>query len=374
MDFFSRREFLESGLLIETPIRTRSRKTALLKRGVKMKITYIFLLGLLFLFSCQDQAESITLKLDDLNRSNIYYLDKEYGFSGETSSTVKEVMISYEGEELERVTPVNNVFQFKKKFERLNPEGELVLSGLDKEGQELVESKYDIRIVKRVSDSGNLFDFTLPNPTSNELRSRQSLWATNYYLPQVTSVEGGYALRDMRGRPLGPTLARRDWCDSAMEGSVLVLDGNGEGITYNYAGTSSSYRVDCSMYWSYNSSTTKFKKARGKYGDGVKGYKLVPFRTIAVDRRRFAYGTIIYIPAAVGNELVLPDGSKAVHDGYFFAGDTGSAIKTNHIDVYIGVAEKKPFAWVRSSSKRTFKAHVVNNPSIKKYLTDLHLD
>ncbi|MCR9203129.1 MAG: 3D domain-containing protein, partial [Halobacteriovoraceae bacterium] len=70
---------------------------------------------------------------------------------------------------------------------------------------------------------------------------------------------------------------------------------------------------------------------------------------------------------------ILPDGSETVHDGYFFAGDTGGAIKGTHIDVYIGVAKKNPFSWVKSNSSGTFKAKVVNDPVIKQVLTDLHL-
>src|SRR5690606_23300052 len=133
---------------------------------------------------------------------------------------------------------------------------------------------------------------------------------------------------------LGPVLTRREWCDAAMEGSIQVDDGLGRLTTYNYAGTSSSHQVDCSAYYSHSPShKVKFRLANGEYGDGVRDYKLVPFRSIAVDPTYYPYGSVVYIPAARGNIIKLPNGETAIHDGYFFAVDTGGLIKTNHIDV-----------------------------------------
>lgn len=74
----------------------------------------------------------------------------------------------------------------------------------------------------------------------------------------------------------------------------------------------------------------------------MKGYKLFPYRTIAVDKNHIAYGSVVFIPDAVGTEILKKDGKTFLHDGYFFAGDTGAAIKTNHIDVFTGI-EAIPF-------------------------------
>ena len=90
-------------------------------------------------------------------------------------------------------------------------------------------------------------DFRLPGPEHAVLIECTSLWATWYYLPQVSNAKYGYPLRDKNGNPLGPVLSNRDWCDAAMEGSVRVQHG-ASSTTYNYAGTSPSHHVNCSMY------------------------------------------------------------------------------------------------------------------------------
>jgi len=68
----------------------------------------------------------------------------------------------------------------------------------------------------------------------------------------------------------------------------------------------------------------------------------------------------------------MPDGSEMIHDGYFFAGDTGGAIKGDHIDVYIGVAEHNPFSWIRSSRNGTFAAKLINDSEIIQLLNRQH--
>jgi 3D (Asp-Asp-Asp) domain-containing protein len=214
-------------------------------------------------------------------------------------------------------------------------------------------------------------EFPLEEPDLTDANEK-TLWATYYYLPQVTSTDGGFALLDMKGKELGPTLSQRDWCNSAMEGSVRVIDKKGSGTTYNYAGTAGSSQVDCSPYFDYDVSRTRFQKAKGEFGDGVRNYRLIPFRTVAVDPTVIPYGTILYIPQARGRQVTLPDGTTALHDGYFFAGDTGGLIKQNHIDVFIGVAKSNPFSWISSSQSGTFTAYVVSNVDAKTLLDARH--
>ena len=214
-------------------------------------------------------------------------------------------------------------------------------------------------------------NFTLPPPATDKLESVRSLWATYYYLPEVSSVTSGFPLLASDGSKLGPALSNKDWCNAAMEGSIRVLH-NGVERTYNYASTSSAYQVDCSAYFPHKVGGTRFKIANGSFGDGVKNYKLMPFRTIAVDKSVTPYGTVIYIPAARGTKLTLPDGTKIIHDGYFFAGDTGSAIKQNHIDVFIGTAKTNPFSWVKSSSSQTFASNIVKDVALTSTISLLH--
>jgi 3D (Asp-Asp-Asp) domain-containing protein len=109
------------------------------------------------------------------------------------------------------------------------------------------------------------------------------------------------------------------------------------------------------------------------YGNGVKNYQLVPYRTIAVDPLNIAYGTVLYVPKAAGDTITLEDGSHIVHDGYFFAGDTGGAIKGAHIDTFTGTSEENPFpGMVLSNAKRTFEAYIVTDEQIILSLRTAH--
>jgi 3D (Asp-Asp-Asp) domain-containing protein len=62
------------------------------------------------------------------------------------------------------------------------------------------------------------------------------------------------------------------------------------------------------------------------------GCRVVAMRTVAVDRRLVPSRTRLFIPATVG--LAMPDGSR--HDGYWYASDTGGAIRGNRIDLFTG--------------------------------------
>jgi 3D (Asp-Asp-Asp) domain-containing protein len=68
------------------------------------------------------------------------------------------------------------------------------------------------------------------------------------------------------------------------------------------------------------------------YGLGEKDQKLIPYHTIAVDPRVIPLGTVVYIPEVEG--IRLPTGE--IHNGFFFAHDTGSAIQGGRIDIFVG--------------------------------------
>jgi 3D (Asp-Asp-Asp) domain-containing protein len=68
------------------------------------------------------------------------------------------------------------------------------------------------------------------------------------------------------------------------------------------------------------------------YGIGEDGYRLIPFRTIAIDPKVIKLGTVLYLPALKG--IRLPSGET--HDGFVFAHDTGQGIDGNRIDVFVG--------------------------------------
>lgn len=62
------------------------------------------------------------------------------------------------------------------------------------------------------------------------------------------------------------------------------------------------------------------------------GCRVVPMRTIAVDKDVIPRRTVIFIKETVG--LRMPDGRP--HDGYWYASDIGGAIKGQRIDLYTG--------------------------------------
>jgi len=62
------------------------------------------------------------------------------------------------------------------------------------------------------------------------------------------------------------------------------------------------------------------------------GCRTVAMRTAAVDKNLIPRGSILFIKETVG--LKMPDGSR--HDGYWYASDTGGAIKGKRIDLFTG--------------------------------------
>ena len=80
--------------------------------------------------------------------------------------------------------------------------------------------------------------------------------------------------------------------------------------------------------------------ARGVGALDSLGCKVVPMRTIAVDKSIIPRRTVIFIKETVG--LKMPNG--ATHDGYWYATDIGGAIKGQRIDLYTGrsAASMKP--------------------------------
>lgn len=72
--------------------------------------------------------------------------------------------------------------------------------------------------------------------------------------------------------------------------------------------------------------------AKGVGGLDSLGCKVVAMRTAAVDRNLIPKGSVLFIKETVG--LKMPDGST--HDGYWYASDTGGAIKGKRIDLFTG--------------------------------------
>jgi 3D (Asp-Asp-Asp) domain-containing protein len=82
--------------------------------------------------------------------------------------------------------------------------------------------------------------------------------------------------------------------------------------------------------------TYYFLGAKGVGGKDSMGCRTVPMRTLAVDPRVLPKGSVVYIKETVG--LPMPDGS--LHDGLWYASDTGGAIKGQRIDLYTGAGAR----------------------------------
>lgn len=316
---------------------------------------------------------------------------KAYGFyTGETqvvsgtvsSTTARGVRLSIDGRIEKLVAVSSRKFSMSLTFFDAAM-GNLVFEALDANENVVGKKTIFYQVVRRPIDGGgvgtdpdgdedkrNQFSLSAPNLSGAR---KMTLWATSYWLPQVDNKDSGFALRDLSGNSLGATVTRREWCNAAMEGSIQVRYEDGHLVTYNYAGTSSSYQVDCSAYYSHSPShKVKFREANGEYGDGVRDYELVPHRSIAVDPNVIPYGSVVYIPAAKGNTLKLPNGETFVHDGYYYAVDTGGLIKQNHIDVFRGTDTKITQSWIKSSSSGTFTAYIVDDMSVSNFLDEIH--
>jgi 3D (Asp-Asp-Asp) domain-containing protein len=225
----------------------------------------------------------------------------------------------------------------------------------------------------------NGFGFMAPDSLNELINCPQmELWATQYYIHEVKYSKTGIELKDLNEKAIGVKIELCDWCEAAVEGTIYTTDSIGNPLTLNYGGKSKTEQVDCSKckkYSNYKNTGIRYAlwyKAKGKFGDGVNGFKLIPYRTIAVDKTKIPIGTVIFIPNAVGIEILLPDGSKSFHDGYFFAADVGGDIKLNHIDVFTGLPKSKGFGFVQSDSKKTFAAYKVKNKFIEETLIKMH--
>lgn len=209
--------------------------------------------------------------------------------------------------------------------------------------------------------------FTLPAP--RRLQNPKTLWATWYWTPTFPSTQG-IPLRNDRGQTLGPRLPPPDFCRAAVEGAVRV-----NGKIYTWSALGARPQTDCAPYWPQmpQAPYVRFERSDTPFGGGVGDYNLVPYRTIAVDETQIPIGTVLFIPAARGCLLTLPDGRQARHDGYFFAGDDGFGVYGSHIDVYIGVSSHCPFPWVKSRPSDTFPAYIVTDPTIIRTLRRRHL-
>ncbi len=222
--------------------------------------------------------------------------------------------------------------------------------------------------------------FDLEPPAAAQMGSKLHVWATHYYVYAAKAAQSGVEMIDAKGKRLGVALDEKDWCLGGIEGTFVITLPDGQRRTYNYAGAVGPKQADCAKFFS---KPAKWVTALNKqtyaltphaYGTGAHGIKLVPFRTIAVDPSLIPLRSVVFIPDAVGTPIPLPDGGTAKHDGYFLAGDTGGAIRQEHLDLFTGTSRHRVFMRVAKASKpQTFSdAYIVNSEPIRQRLLAEH--
>jgi 3D (Asp-Asp-Asp) domain-containing protein len=216
--------------------------------------------------------------------------------------------------------------------------------------------------------------FTYPEPSFTENEQPVALWATNYHVAEYEDGSGDVAIRNPKGEEMGPKLSLEQWCKGALEGTIRIISKEGGTKTYNYHSENELFAQDCTQFFPMPVGKTKFRMAVGPFGDGTRGYRLIPYRSIATDPKFIPSGSVVYIPEARGAAIVLPNGETFVHDGFFMAADAGGAIKSNHIDVFTG-SEKKVtnFPWITHTNAITFKAYIVKDYFLAKEMQTRHL-
>jgi 3D (Asp-Asp-Asp) domain-containing protein len=222
-------------------------------------------------------------------------------------------------------------------------------------------------------------EFNFPELSVDKLK-KLSLYATHYYDYPAKEQAGGVPLLNTSNKSISVEISKLDWCKGAIEGTIQITSENGDKKTFNYADKKGALQVDCKKItgikqsWINSTGKSRFAIAKGIFGDGVNGYALIPYRTIAVDKQKIPFRSVIYIPKARGVNIELPSGIKVAHDGYFFAGDTGGAIKGEHIDVFSGVLISNPFPnFVDKDENFRFDAYLVEDKDIKERLLNVHL-
>lgn len=228
-------------------------------------------------------------------------------------------------------------------------------------------------------------DFHFPQPDLSHAKAAP-FWVTQYKVVVAKTRNVGVPLLDLQGKALTKPLTPLDWCNGAIEGTFKI-DQDGTIKLFNFVKDLGGAQVDCNAVFDANkikisdkaranmgaTDTSRFAPAKGPVGDGVNGYILVPYRTIAVDPKYIHFGDVVFIPKARGYTLRMPDGSLAYHDGYFLAADRGGLVGERHFDIFCGLRDDNCIpSVILSDPHKTVDAYVVTDPAVKQELETLH--
>lgn len=226
------------------------------------------------------------------------------------------------------------------------------------------------------------FDLSAPAHVDKPI----SLFATHYKRHDAPSYDGPgkVPIHGPGGASLQWYIKPLDFCHGANE-SILTVHSSSGSRTFIYKGVGNQLWVDCRRWFSHGLGAdgalalgkSVFAEAPDDAPFGVGSppdlFRLVPFRTVAVDPRCIPLGSVLFIPKLRGKSFIQYDGTSAVHDGYVFAGDTGGAIKLRHIDFFSGAADATFAPGVIDAGKaRPFEAYFINDADVRKTLLGLH--
>lgn len=163
------------------------------------------------------------------------------------------------------------------------------------------------------------------------------------------------------------------WCLATQEGGVVVVDAAGR-QAYNAVRSVGPAQADCSDFYGGPSPVADrmtFEKSAGPWGQSSSGRPLIPFRSVAVDRKRIALGSVLFLPGLAGR--VVPDGTGGsfVHDGYVLAVDEGQGVKGAHVDLFVGFLRDGELPGWLVNLERT-PVQVVTDSAIRARLEALH--
>ena len=246
------------------------------------------------------------------------------------------------------------------------------------------------------------FGYTSTAPAAAPDPSKGPVRATAYIvrLAKEDTSAAAVPLLDKGGNLLGSSLSRSDYCNAAVEGTVWVARQNRETRRFNYSALIKKRSADCSdIFKTINNQNEKGRekvanwgriafgpvRSTAPFGTGAatKGtactaanratFRLIPHRSIAVDKTIISIGSLVYLPALVGTPVTLPDGQAFTHDGFLLAVDTGSSIRGKHIDYFMGPSlNDHILPSIASDKKHPILLDLVHDPAILASLCLLH--
>src|SRR6516162_6593282 len=173
-------------------------------------------------------------------------------------------------------------------------------------------------------------------------------WTAYYVAPvkKETTPGKGHAILvvDRQGKKVRVVLTTSSYDAATIEAVAVGIDKKGR---KRYA-----YQVKNDVWYEL----PKGVEAMGNETDA-----LTRLTDIAADQKRYPYGSMIYLPDAVGKKFADCESM----DGYFWVADTGGAIVGNHFDLFIG-DETLYKDFISRKFKHRYKTTIYTLPKLPK--------